>query len=325
MGTIAILDADIIAYRCAAANETRSIKATHKTTGQEINCPHRTGLKEQIKGIFEIEEFEIEDIQTPEDIENAFHAMNTCIEAFQKSCGADSYEMYISGSDNFRDSLPLPTKYKSNRSGIRPILLKECRDWLVKKRGAIVVNGREVDDILAQRCYEGIKQGIKTVAVTNDGDQNGCQGFYYNWTKMHEPFLVQGLGEIHLTKDRKDFDGYGRKFFYAQWVFGDWNVDRFKPAELSGKKFGVVAMYNLLADCKTDVECVQAVYNQYKTWYPELVTYTAWDGTEHSKSVIELMDMYAACCHMQRWPGDFIDSKSLMKRLGVDCDQVGNR
>lgn len=318
MKVIAILDADIIAFRCAAANETRSIKATHKTTGQEISCPHRTALKEQIKGVFEADEFEIEDVQTPEDIANAFHAMNTCIEAFQKSCGASSYEMYISGADNFRDSLPLPTKYKSNRTGIRPVLLKECREYLIKKRGAVVINGREVDDMLAQRCYEGLQQGIKTVAVTNDGDQNGCTGWYYNWTKMREPFLVQGLGKAELTENRKDFDGYGRKFFYAQWVFGDWNVDRFKPAELSGKNFGVVAAMKLLENCTTDKECVESVYKQYKTWYPSPVTYTAWDGVEHTKDVIEIMDMYAACAHMRRFETDVFDTKKLLTKLKID-------
>ena len=316
--TIAVLDADIIAFRCSAANETRSIKATHKTTGQEIICPHRTGLKEQIRGVFEIDEFEIEDVQTTGDVANAFHAMNTCIEAFQKSCGASSYEMYISGVDNFRDSLPLPTKYKSNRTGIRPVLLKECREYLIKKRGAIVVNGREVDDMLAQRCYEGIQQGVKTVAVTNDGDQNGCAGYYYNWTKMREPFLVQGLGKVELSENRKDFDGYGRKFFYAQWVYGDWNVDRFKPAEISGKKFGVVAMCSLFEGLKTDRECVEAVYNQYKKWYPvEPVEYVDWTGTKQSKTVIELMDMYAACAHMKRFKDDVFNTEKLLAALNI--------
>lgn len=316
--TIAILDGDIIAFRCAAANETRSIRATHKVTGQEITCPHRTALKEQIKDVFQIDEFDIVDVQTPEELNYAFNAMNTCIDAFKRSCGASSFELYISGENNFRDDLPLPTKYKSNRTGIRPVLLKECREYLVKSRQAKIVNGREVDDILAQRCYEGLKQGIKTVAVTNDGDQNGCAGYYYNWTKMTEPFLVQGLGEIKLTENRKDFDGYGRKFFYAQWVFGDWNVDRFKPAELSGKSFGVVAMCKLLKDCDTDKKCVQAVYDQYRLWYPKPVTYTAWDGKEYTKTVIELMDMYAACAHMKRFENDVFDTAALLTKLGIE-------
>jgi hypothetical protein len=133
---------------------------------------------------------------------------------------------------------------------------------------------------------------------------------------MREPKLVTGLGEIELVKDNKDFDGYGRKFYYAQWVLGD-ATDCFKPCELAKKKFGVVAMYNLLKDCNTDKECVEAVYNQYKTWYPEPTTYTAWDDTEHTKNVIEIMDMYAACAHMKRFEDDVFDTKKLLDKLEI--------
>lgn len=314
--TIAILDCDIIAYRCAAANERRSIKATHNVTGQVSEHAHRTGFKEHIKGAFEPEEFTIEDQQHPEDISHAFHAMNTTIEALTKSCKADEVELYISGKDNFRDLLPLPTKYKSGRSSIKPSQLIDCRNYLINKKGAIVVDGREVDDILAQRCFEGLQYGEKTIACTIDGDQNGVEGWMYNWTKQQEPFLIKGLGKIEITKNNKDFDGYGRKFYYAQWVLGD-STDCFRPAEISGKKFGVVAMYNLLRECKTDKECVEAVYGQYKKWYPEPVTYTAWDGVEHTKDVIAIMDMYAACAHMMRFEGDVFDTKKLLNNLKI--------
>jgi hypothetical protein len=317
--TIAILDCDIIAFRASAANETRSIKATHKVTGQEIICPHRTSLKEQIKNIFTIDEFEIEDVQTAEEIRFAFHAMNTTIDALKASCKAESVELYISGKNNFRDNLELPSKYKGKREGvsIKPLQLSECREYLINKKGAIVVDEMEVDDMLAHRCYEGLQQGTKTVAATLDGDQQGVAGWYYNWTKMKEPFLVKGLGEMYLIKENKDFDGYGRAFFFAQWVLGD-SVDCFKPCEIAGKKFGVVSMYNLLKDCKTDQEYVQAIYNQYKKWYPEPVTkYIDWQGIERSKTVVEIMDMYAHCCHMKRFEDDVFDTQKLLDKLKI--------
>lgn len=318
--TIAVLDADIISFRCAAANEKRSIKATHKVTGQEIVCPHRTALKEQIKDLFTIDEFDIEDIREAEDISHALHAMNTSIEALKKSCEADEVEIYLSGKDNFRDFLELPNKYKGSREGsVKPVQLAECRDYLVKKKGAIIVNGREVDDILAQRNHESLKSKgkFKAIACTLDGDQQGVMGWMYNWNKMFKPKLVQGLGSIKLVKDGKDFDGYGRKFFYAQWILGD-SIDDFKPCRISGKKFGVVAMYNLLKDCKTDKECVQAIFEQYRKWYPDEYTeYVDWQGNKQKKTVIELMDMYAACAHMQRFDGDLLSTKTILDRLGI--------
>lgn len=318
--TTLIIDGDVLAFRCAAANESRSIRAKHRITGQTTEHAHRTAFKEHIKGTFEIDEFDIEDVQTCEDISHAFHAVDTCITAWMKSCEADGYEVYLSGDNNFRDSLPLPTKYKSTRSGnIKPVQLKDCRDYLVGKHKAGIIHGMEVDDKLAYRCYEGLKQKVKTIAVTIDGDQNGVAGWMYNWTKQREPKLVNGLGYIELTKEKKDFDGYGRKFYFAQWVLGDF-TDCFKPCELAKKKFGVVAMYKLLGECNTDKECVEAVYKQYKTWYPSPVTYTAWDGTEHTKDAIGLMDLYAACAHMRRFDGDVFDTRKLLTTLGIPHD-----
>lgn len=316
--TIAVIDGDIVAYRCAAANETRSIKATHKITGQEIICPHRTAFKEQIKGVFEIEEFTIEDVQESGNIILAKKAIDAVINSLKRACNADEVEVYLSGVDNFRDGLPLPSKYKGTRSSIKPLQLKHCRSYLEREIGATVINGREVDDMLAQRCYEGLQQKIKTIACTLDGDQNGVSGWMYNWNKHKEPALIKGLGNIYLVNGNKDFDGQGRKFFYAQWVLGD-VVDAFKPCEISGKKFGVMGMYNLLSKCTTDKECVEAIYKQYKSWYPqEFIEYTDFNGVQQKKTLIELMNMYAACAHMRRFEDDVFDTAKLLTTLGIE-------
>jgi len=319
MKTVAVIDGDILAFRCSAANEVRSIVATHKVTGQESTFPHRTAFKAQIAGAFEENEFDIVDVQTPEDVDKAFLAMNATVKSLKATCGAITREIYLSGKDNFRDDLPLPVnKYKGNRPDlIRPLQLVECRQYL-QDSGGIIVNGREVDDMLAQRQYEGVKEGNKYIGCTIDGDAYGTEGWIFNWTKMDKPILIKGLGEIHPhEKIKNDFDGKGRKFFYAQWVFGD-PVDKYKPCQIAGKKFGAVSLLSLLTDCKTDKECVQAVYDQYKKWIPDgKITYTAWDGTEHTKTIVEVMDMYAACAHMKRWEDDVFDTANLLDKLGI--------
>lgn len=317
---IAVIDGDIVAYRCAAANETRSIKATHKVTGQIITCPHRTALKAQIAGVFEVAEFDIEDVQTPDDISFAYNAIKTTINALVKSCEADDFEIYISGNTNFRDDLPLPSKYKGSRDGlIRPLQLKLCKDYILRKQRGDVVEGEEADDKIAARQWEGMRSDTElTIACTQDKDANGSEGWLYNWAKMDAPVLIRGLGEVHLD-DKKELRGTGRKWFYAQWVKGD-TVDCFKPCELSGKKFGDVGCYSLLKDCKTDKECVEAVYKQYLKWYPKPITYKAWDGSEHTKDAIQLMDLYAACAHMRRFEGDVFNTWKLLETLGIDID-----
>lgn len=314
-----IIDGDILAFRCAAASETRSVLVTHKVTGQQTEHAHRTAFKEHIRGLFEIDEFSIEDVQKAEDISFSYHAINTCIEAWQKTCDVDHYEVYISGVNNFRDFLPLPTRYKNDRvNTVRPILLKECRDYLVHRHKAVVINGQEVDDKLAQRAYEGFKQGDYNVILTLDKDSYGVESYLYDWTKMKKPLLIRGLGEIYLD-DKKVLRGQGRKWFYSQWVKGD-SVDCFKPSEICGKKFGDTACFKLLDNCKTDKECIEAVYEQYKTWYPGIVEYKAWDGSAQITDAIGLMDLYAACAHMKRFDSDVFDTKKLLTKLGVSFE-----
>ncbi len=315
---IAIIDGDIVAYRCAAANETRSVKATHKVTGQVITCPHRTALKAQIDGIFDITEFDIVDVQSADDVSFAYNAIKTTINALVKSCEADDFEIYISGSTNFRDDLPLPSKYKGSREGLmRPLQLKDCKDYIMRKQKGEIVEGEEADDKIAARQWEGLRSKDQiTIACTQDKDANGSEGWLYNWAKMDAPVRIKGLGEIHLD-DKKELRGTGRKWFYAQLVKGD-AVDCFKPCQLSGKKFGDVGCYNLLKDCKTDKECLEAIYGQYLKWYPEPLTYTAWDGSIHTKNAVDFMNLYAACCHMRRWKGDVLDMRVILTSLGVE-------
>ena len=315
---IALLDGDLIAFRAAAANETRSIRVTHKLTKQVTEHAHRTAFKEHIKGKFELEEFDIEDVREAEKLSFALNAVNTTVEALQKSCDADSVEVFLSGKTNFRDALPLPTKYKGAREGLeRPVQLSECRDHLRNKYKAKEAVNKEADDDLTIRYYELAKQGDIGVVCTLDKDADGTEVWLYNWNKMKEPVRIKGLGYLELD-DKKVLRGQGRLWFFAQWVKGD-PVDCFKPCEVAGKKFGDVGCYNLLAQCKTDREAVQAVYNQYKAWYPvDPIKYTAWDGTEQEKTLFEFMDMYAACCHMLRFEGDRICTKTLLDKLKIE-------
>ena len=314
--TVVLIDGDVVAYRCAAANETRSIKVTHKVTGQITSHAHRTAFKEHIKDCFEIDEFDIEDVREARKLNFAIHGINTTIEALKKSCKADEVEVHISGKTNFRDSLPLPSKYKGAREGLdKPVQLKECRDHLVTKYNATAAIDKEADDTLTQRAYELYKQGYRGIVATIDKDAYGTEVWLYNWTKMTEPIRIKGLGFIELD-DKKVLRGQGRKWFYCQWAKGD-IVDNFKPCEIAGKKFGDISCYNLLKDCNTDKECVEAVYKQYKSWYPDSVTYTAWNGIEYTKDVVEIMDMYAACAHMKRWDDDVFNTKNLLEKFNI--------
>jgi len=73
-----------------------------------------------------------------------------------------------------------------------------------------------------------------------------------------------------------------------------------------------------LKDCKTFKAAYKAVYNQYKQWYPEPVTYTAWDGKEYTKDALGLFQMYFDCARMLRWEGDNVSIKDIILKLGIE-------
>lgn len=312
MKTVCVIDGDVLAYRAAAANEERSIKAVHNGSGEALEYKHRTAFKEAGHST---EDFTIEDVQRPDEIAFALHSMKVTIKTLCDVCETEDYEIFLSGESNFREDLPLPTRYKSSREGLqRPVQLAECRDYLIKHHNAVRAVGCEADDMLAHRAYEGLKSNTRLIQSTIDKDANGVEGWLYNWLKMPKPILVKGLGSLTLEKGK--LSGLGRKWLFAQWVLGD-ITDCYKPSEIAGVKFGDAGVFKLLGNCKTDQECVQAVYNKFKEWYPDVVEYVDWTGKEQRTDVIGIMQMYADCCFMRRFPGDFLDVPKLLDKLKI--------
>lgn len=316
--TIAVVDGDEIAFVVAAACETRSISAQNSLSGQVSKFKHRTELSKFLKGLDVPDDFyKIEDVIVADDIANALHSVKVIMDNIKTACKAEVMEVYISGKDNFRDSIPLPTKYKSNRKDVvKPVLLAEVRAYLVKKYHAKVVDGVEVDDICAYRMWDGYKSQQKIIAVTQDKDVLSNMGWYYNRNNMTEPEFIEGLGELHINH-KNEVKGRGRKWGYHQWLIGD-SSDGYKPTELCGKRFGEKSSYAILAELETDRDCIQAVYNQYKEWYPNPITYTTWDGEIRTVDCISIMQMYMDCYRMRRWEGDCVNVSDLLTKLNIN-------
>lgn len=337
-----IFDADSIAYKAAAANEEKSITTEHIEKGVIEHWDNRTAFR-----AFLAETTHTEDMYTIRDVQEARHSsygkslIREMIKGYHTRTGISQGEIYIGGVDNFRELIPLPMtyvatvgkwagkskiggKYKENREDtIRPLQLKELRAYMINELGAIVVNGREVDDMSSIRAYEGFKSDTRIVQVTEDKDALQCSGWLFNPQKMIKPIQIKGFGELH--KEGKGIKGTGRMWLYYQALYGD-SVDNYHGCDLwkieqdkAGKSvtFGEVAAFNVLKDAKNDKEALTAVYNQYKAWYPEPVVYTDHTGLIQKKDALEIMQLYFDCAHMQRWEGDRIEVVPMLEKLGV--------
>lgn len=341
-GETLVFDADSIAYKAAAANEDKSIKTQHIEKDIVESWSNRTEFRAYLKDTTHTEDmYTITDVQEPKHLSYGTKTIREMLAGYKNKLGINKNEIYIGGDDNFRDLIPLPMThvatcgkwagksklggaYKENRDDtLRPLLLKDLRKYLVSELKAIVVHGQEVDDKQAMRSYEGHVSKTKIITVTEDKDALGCSGWLWNPAKMTKPVYIHGFGELH--KDGKGIKGTGRLWLYYQALYGD-SVDNYHGCDLwkiaqdkEGKSvtFGEVAAYNILKDCKNDKEALTALYNQYKSWYPERVVYMDHTGQMQDMDAIQIMQMYFDCAHMRRWENDRVDVHALLDKLGI--------
>lgn len=311
--SLVVVDGDLISYKASAASETRTILVTNKDTGKTKEFANRTAFKDWGKEeCKDISMYSIEDVQTPEPLENCLHTVKMMLQGIHEASGCKDMKVVVQGEGNFRDSLLLPTKYKSNRAeNQKPIHLTEARNYLLGKYKAEQAHGQESDDVLASYAYEGYKTKQRIVQATIDKDANQCAGWLLNWDKMKEPQFISGLGSI--TKDGK---GFGRKFLYYQMVVGD-PSDCYKPTELTKFKYGAASAFKDFGELNTDKECWEKMKKLYQSWYPDDFTYIAWSGEEVEGSWLQMMQLYADCAHMKRFEGDRLDVKNTLDKMGL--------
>jgi len=151
-----------------------------------------------------------------------------------------SYEVYLTGSGNFRHEIAKSADYKGNRKGReKPIHLSFCKDYLIINYNARVTEGEEADDAIAIRATE---LGKDTIIASVDKDFLQVPCIHYNMTK-------QSFTEIG------EFEGLQK--FYSQILSGD-ATDNIIGLSRVGPK----TAEKMLKDCRTELDmwdvCVQA-------------------------------------------------------------------
>lgn len=322
---ITIFDGDALAFRASAVVDNRSVVVKSLKTGNTKEFKTRTEFKKylELKGVdFDESNYEFTDKQTPEPLANVCHIMKSQITKINKNLMADEYLICLSGKQNFRDRLPLPSKYKGSREGLmRPVHLKDAKMYLWKNHPALLANDREADDDLIIKGYEYLKDGYIPILVSQDKDAFSATGLtLYDFTDENpELKLVPDFGSLKEVNQGKvkTIKGDGFIWLCMQLVNGD-SADDYKPCELTGVKYGEKSAYKLLKDCKTKPEALLKVIEQYKKWYPTPVTYTDWAGKEHTKDYKDLLQLYFMCARMKQHENDNLIFADFCKEHGVE-------
>lgn len=286
---VCIVDADYIRFAASAAGETRSIEVFTESGQLVGEYRTRTEFKAECKANnLEYSDYAIVDKQVAEPIANVLHTVKSMVQNALKLSGCDTYRLYLGKGESFRVERSTLLKYKANREGtLRPLLLGEVGDYMVKHLGAEVVTGIESDDRCVMECV-----GTENVLCFVDKDFLGCSIKGVNVNRPDEGIVdCRGFGKLWRDEKSK-VRGYGRIFFYFQLAFGDVS-DNYRSNCMSDKPFGEVAAYNALKDCKTDREALTALVGVYKFLYPTPKTVTGWRG--------DLIDIDWMYCLEENW------------------------
>jgi hypothetical protein len=319
--TVLLIDLDTPIFAASAVSEQRSVIVTHIPTGKQKIFKTRTEFKDSMKAKnkeINQADYSFEDKQEPEAIENACHTLKMMIKGIEEEVQADEVLYFVSGKDNFRDKLELPIKYKSSRSNVlRPLLLKDVRQFAINKFKPEVCDFEEADDRIIYRAYDEIQKGNKAIVVTIDKDAKAYCGIYI-FNQDHRELGVNEIPQLGslIVDEKNKVRGDGFLWYAFQHLNGDM-TDCYKPTDLCKVKFGEKSAYKLLKDCKSEKEALEVVIKQFKTWYPEAVTYTDWSGKEHTKDHIQIADLYFKCCRMKSNEFDDLDFVEFCKQYGV--------
>ena len=320
---IALLDLDTPVYKAAAAVEQRSILVTHSPTGIQKSFSNRTEFKDLLKEkekLDKINEYTIADVQEPEPIENALHILKNHVDNILESIWPDEVIYMLSGKTNFRNHLPLPTKYKSNRTAVRPLLLKQVQTYAWKKYNAVVTVNEEPDDMQVWMGYEVLNRGDIPILVTGDKDAKAYTGLHL-FNPDHPEYgteVIPALGTIAEDSKGK-VRANGMLQYGLQCLFGDF-VDGYRPTDLCNVKFGEKSALKALKDCKSEQEILRTVIEHYQRWYPSDFTYTAWNGEVIQSNWLHMLSLYHCCVRMKETKDDPLIALDFYKRYGVDLD-----
>lgn len=301
---VLIVDADLIAYQYAAANEKRSIVAKHLKSGREKIFKTRTELKTLLKEKnmeFKPEDYEIEDVQTAASIRFALRNVKGVIQRLTDHVWADKVELYLGTGKTFRHALALPTPYKDNRDDlIKPLQLADVRKYLQVKHRAELIKGIETDDMITIRAYEELAKGNYPIIASADKDAQQSQGVeVLNFGQEEwQGKVIPTVGS--LWKEKTSYKGDGLKFLALQVLSGD-SADTYKGYQLSNVAYGPAKAMKALEKASTEKEILEVLISEFKRLYPEPFDYTDCHGVDHTEvDWFDILQMYWTCAYMKR-------------------------
>ena len=196
----------------------------------------------------------------PQPEYKVFQLVDDMMEKVVRRTDADTYEVFLSGSTNYRNDIAVTDPYKGTRVSEKPYHWRTVSDYLKSEYDAYTVHGAEADDVLS---IYGRQDPENTIIGSRDKDLRIVPCFHYAWKcGENQPEIpvhkVDTLGWCEAKKYDKGgykFIGEGLKFFYGQVLAGD-QIDNYKGCPSCGPQTAA----NALANLDSEVELWEATY-----------------------------------------------------------------
>ena len=119
-----------------------------------------------------------------EDMAIALFRVDDMMHKMLLNLQCEDYEVYLTGSNNFRKRLD--PEYKANRKGKpKPKWLQACREHLIRRYHAKVIDGVEADDALGIAA----SHDLNAVVCSIDKDLLQIPGEHYNFVKDEYQYI----------------------------------------------------------------------------------------------------------------------------------------
>lgn len=166
------------------------------------------------------------------------------IEQILEATEAETWQGYLTGKGNFRETISTIKDYKGHRNrGERPFWYQAIYTYLVHDRCVEICNGIEADDQIAMDHGEG------TIICSRDKDLKQVPGWHYSWPSWKQeeqrPYYVSEID--------------GLRFLYRQLLTGD-ATDNILGLYGVGAKAACVKRIDTY---ETEVEMFKEVQEQY--------------------------------------------------------------
>lgn len=324
----AIIDLDYVKYASASVGEKRSIIVTHKTSGRQKEFNTRsefhgrdkakTGgwlgeLNAKRDSPFDVSEFDIVDLQTPEPVDHVLQVAKTQVEGALKALGTNKYKAFLGKGESFRVELSTLLKYKDNRKDmLRPLHMDAVTEYLARKFKAEIVELIENDDRCVMECY---KQP-NNVLLGLDKDFYSSPNKFFNVNRQEEGVIdCDQFGKLWLN-DKGDVRGVGRMHLYWQIASND-TSDNYAANCFSDIKWAGKSAYKSLVEASTDQEAWEQLKAIFTHLYPEEKVVQGWRGDDINLSWHYVLNECFQMARMLRYEGDQLNAYDVMDKMGV--------